>query len=568
MPRQLNPKAGAILGDHVDRLGIRLLRKAVTREIVGEGRVEGVLLEDGSRIPADLVVIATGIRANSSLARQAGLKVNRGVVVDNRLRASHPDVFAAGDIAEHDGVVYGLWTVSQAQGAIVGMNLAGASAEFGGLPRFNTLKVLGLDLASMGQIMPEDARDQVIDEEKDGSYFCFVFREDRLVGAILLGEMDLVSVTKRAVESRRDCAGLLRTHPSADAVLDCLRATAERDRRTPGSMRPASVAKSASSFEAVRQDGPKRGRSTLGKLATAHRLFGYVFLAIYVVLMWQMVPRLWAYQIEFPARTVVHMSLGMAIGVILVLKIAVVRFFKRLDAALVPALGTSLLVASVVLIGIAVPPAFREALATGRLFEEENRRRVEGLLLQTGLDRTQSAELSTPKSLRAGQRVLRRRCVECHDLRTVLAQPRTPDAWRQTVRRMAARFTLADPLTDQQQWQVTAYLVALSPQLQRSVRQLRDEQERRDETKQAAADMTAGGEQPSSYDPVVAKQLFETKCSECHEATLVDEDPPDSEAAAQDLVSRMVDEGLTASEEELSQIVRYLVETYVNESEP
>jgi mono/diheme cytochrome c family protein len=322
-----------------------------------------------------------------------------------------------------------------------------------------------------------------------------------------------------------------------------------------------------SSFEPLGPEGEKPVRSTVGEIVTAHRVFGYAFLAIYVVLMCQMVPRLWAYQIEFPARTAVHMSLGMAIGAILMLKLVVVRFFKRLDAALVPALGTSLVVASVVLIGIAVPPAFREALATGRLFEEENRRRVEGLLVQTGLDRTQSAELSTTESLRAGRRVLRQRCVECHDLRTVLAQPRTPNAWRQTVRRMAARTSLSNPLTEAQQWRVTAYLVALSPQLQQSVRELREEQERREEAKQAAAEMTTGGEQPSAYDRVAAKRLFETKCSECHETTLVEQVPPDSEAAAQDLVTRMVEEGLTATEEELSQIVRYLVETYVERSE-
>ncbi len=203
-------------------------------------------------------------------------------------------------------------------------------------------------------------------------------------------------------------------------------------------------------------------------VSTAHRVFGYVFLAIYVVLMWQMVPRLWSYQIEFPARTVVHMSLGMAIGVILLLKIAVVRFFTRLDAQLVPALGTSLLVGSVMLIGIAVPPAFREAVATGRLFDEENSRRVETLLIQAGVEQAEGARLASPESLRAGQQVLRQQCIECHDLRTVLAQPRTPNAWRQTVRRMADRTTLVDPLDEEEQWQVTAYLVALSPQLQQS----------------------------------------------------------------------------------------------------
>jgi mono/diheme cytochrome c family protein len=97
---------------------------------------------------------------------------------------------------------------------------------------------------------------------------------------------------------------------------------------------------------------------------------------------------------------------------------------------------------------------------------------------------------------------------------------------------------------------------------------LREEQERREETKQAAAELPTGGEQPSSYDRVEAKRLFKTKCSECHEATFVTEYPLESEADAQDLVTRMVEEGMTASEKELSQIVRYLVETYMKKSEP
>ena len=220
LPRQLNQRAGEILGDHVRRIGITLRNKAVTREILGDGRVHGVLLEDGSTIPADLVVIATGIRSNSSLAQQAGLEVKHGVVVNNHLTTSHPDVLAAGDVAEHKGVVYGLWTASQAQGAIAGKNLAGGSAEFGGLPRSNTLKVLGLDMFSIGQIMPEDAGFQVIDQETDGRYCRFVFHENRLVGAILLGDMQLMSATKKAVEEKRDCSSLLRRSPTAEAVIE------------------------------------------------------------------------------------------------------------------------------------------------------------------------------------------------------------------------------------------------------------------------------------------------------------------------------------------------------------
>jgi mono/diheme cytochrome c family protein len=281
-----------------------------------------------------------------------------------------------------------------------------------------------------------------------------------------------------------------------------------------------------------------------------------------------MVPWLWTYQIELPARTVMHMSLGMAVGVLLLLKIAIVRFFQRLDAALVPALGTALLVASAVLIGIAVPPAFREALATNRLFTEENCRRVETLLVQAGLDNRASAELASHASLRAGQRVLRQQCIECHDLRTVIARPRTPDAWRQTVRRMAERTTLLAPIDEQQQWQVTAYLVALSPQLQQSAQRLREQAARTDDAKQAAASLAAKPEAAPPYDAAQAKQLFVKKCSECHATSEVEKVPPDSEAAARDLVKRMVDEGLAASEEELAQLVRYLTETYVKQTNP
>jgi nitrite reductase (NADH) large subunit len=616
LPRQLNERAGEILGEQVRRIGITLRHKAVTREILGEQRVRGVLLEDGSTIPAELVVIATGIRANSSLARAAGLEVKQGVVVDDGLVTSHPDVLAAGDVAEHRGVVYGLWTASQAQGTIAGRNLAGAGAEFGGLPRASTLKVLGLDLFSIGQFLPADDSFQVFDQETDGRYLRFVFHENRLVGAILLGDAQLMAATKQAVEDRRDCSGLLRTGATAQAVIEYLGGTpaAGTQRRTacsapgvPSASRAAGSRAEAvtaayrclvcgyvydvrkagarwsdlpadwvcpdcgapkSSFAPLDGKQAEPDQAARGKIVTAHRICGYVFLAIFLLLMWQMVPRLWAYQIEFPARTAVHMSLGMAIGVILLLKIAIVRFFRRLDAALVPTLGTSLLVASFVLIGIAVPSAFREAVATSRLFDEENCHRVATLLAQAGLDQSASTALASPESLRAGQQVLRQQCVECHDLRTVLARPRTPDAWRQTVRRMAERTTLMAPLTESQQWQVTAYLVALSPQLQQSVHQMRDQQERRHEAQQAAAALTATSQEPSAYDAAQARRLFETKCSECHATSAVDKKPPDSEDAARAMVQQMVQEGLTASEDELAQLVRYLTETYVKKAKP
>lgn len=139
LPRQLNQRAGELLEAYVRSMGISLRKKAETREILGDERAHGVCLADGSTLPADLVIITTGVRSNSTLARQARLEVNNGVVVDHNLRTSHPDVYAAGDVAEHRGVLYGLWGPAQFQGTIAGMNVAGEQVEFAGIPRSNTL---------------------------------------------------------------------------------------------------------------------------------------------------------------------------------------------------------------------------------------------------------------------------------------------------------------------------------------------------------------------------------------------------------------------------------------------
>lgn len=301
----------------------------------------------------------------------------------------------------------------------------------------------------------------------------------------------------------------------------------------------------------------------LNRAALAHRVFGYVFLAIYVVLLVQMVPRLWTYQIELPARTVLHVALAVAVGVALILKILIVRFFRRLDPALAPALGTSILVGSFVLIGISVPSAFREALATSRLFTGENQQRLKVQLAQLGLSSVQCRRLASPDTMRAGRRVLRQHCIHCHDLRTVLAKPRTPATWRQTVRRMAERTAVVSPLDEDTQWQVTAYLIALSPQLQRSIRQLRDERQRQSESRKAAAAMPAVLADSASHDAAAAKELFETKCSQCHETTLVHQAALGSRDDARQLVARMVDEGLEATDQELSRIVQHLTDVYV-----
>jgi nitrite reductase (NADH) large subunit len=226
LPRQLNQRAGQVLAGHVADSGINLRTKTRTKEIVGDERVRGILLEDESLIDADLVLVATGIRSNSYLGRMAGLDVNQGIVVDNQLRASHPDVFAAGDVAEHRGFIYGTWGPAQYQGNIAGMNTINANVEFGGIPRSNALKVLRVELFSAGQIEPTDGTYETIDKEDDGHFFRFVFRDSHLVGSILLGDAKLATQAKKAIETKRDFSGLLAKHPAADDVMSFLNDTA------------------------------------------------------------------------------------------------------------------------------------------------------------------------------------------------------------------------------------------------------------------------------------------------------------------------------------------------------
>ena len=219
LPRQLNRKAGELLGKFVEERGIAVRYRAKTTEIAGEQHVRGVLLEDGALLPADRVVIATGIRPNSSLARKAGVTVNQGIVVGSHLRSSVAGLYAAGDVSEHRSIVYGLWEPARYQGAIAGRNAAGLQAEFGGLPRANTLKVLGADLFSIGMVSPPDGGYDVIDQAVDGRYYHFLFHDNTLVGAILLGDTHGAAAASKVIKNRTDVSGLLQKRPAAQDVV-------------------------------------------------------------------------------------------------------------------------------------------------------------------------------------------------------------------------------------------------------------------------------------------------------------------------------------------------------------
>ena len=304
-----------------------------------------------------------------------------------------------------------------------------------------------------------------------------------------------------------------------------------------------------------------------------HRLLGYLYVVIYLYIMWNMVPRLWSYQIELPARTVVHLTLGILIGALLVIKLAIVRYFKHMEARLAPILGSGLFICTFLLVALVLPFSLREvyleSTALGDDSMVESRiRRVRDLLPTTGLeDENLLDDLASKKGLIAGRRILTVKCIQCHDLRTVLARPRTPRAWQQTVSRMANRSTILNPITDDDQWFVTAYLIAVSPTLQETLKQRRKMEAitiNSQQNMESVGKLT--GTRDSEYDADRAKNLFEQKCSQCHEHEQIMQSPPETRSDTIALVQRMVGNGLTASESELNTIIQYLVATYVKNS--
>ena len=219
LPRQLNRAASERLMRKARDLGIDLIFNGRIKEFDGDEQVRSVVLESGQIIPADLVIVAAGVRCNTYLARMAGLDVHDGVVVDHHLRTSDPDIYAAGDLAEYQGTAYGTWTPAQFQGTIAGMNAAGGDAIFAGIPRSNTLKVLGVDMFSIGKVHPDDASYQVF-EFNGECYDLFVFRDTRMVGAILVGDTTIAPVLKKMIESQASCMDLLAVAKDAKGIRE------------------------------------------------------------------------------------------------------------------------------------------------------------------------------------------------------------------------------------------------------------------------------------------------------------------------------------------------------------
>lgn len=190
MERQLDPAAGYLLQRAVESRGINVICKANTKAIEGATRVTGVALEDGTFLPASLVVMAVGIRPSATLAKEAGLTVNRGIVVTPDMRTSDPDIFALGECAEASGQVFGLVAPLYEMANVVAAQLSGhTDAEFKPSATATKLKVTGMDLYSAGDFSDAPDREEIVLRDPTrGQYRRLVLKENRIIGAVIYGD--------------------------------------------------------------------------------------------------------------------------------------------------------------------------------------------------------------------------------------------------------------------------------------------------------------------------------------------------------------------------------------------
>lgn len=191
MERQLDAPAAALLKSLVERKGIQILLNASTAHIHGGASVKAVELADGRRVEADAVIFAAGIRPNTQLAKDAGISVNRGIVVDDQLQTSVPNIFALGECAEHRGICYGLVEPAYEQGRVLARHLAARDAAYQGSVVATNLKVSGVSVFSAGDFMggADGSEAILLNDIRRGTYKKLVIADGQLTGAVLIGDV-------------------------------------------------------------------------------------------------------------------------------------------------------------------------------------------------------------------------------------------------------------------------------------------------------------------------------------------------------------------------------------------
>ncbi|MBA3017614.1 MAG: FAD-dependent oxidoreductase [Proteobacteria bacterium] len=209
LPRQLDADGAFRLQQILEEMGFSFRIGAKTLEIIGDNQTtKGVLLEGGEVLAADMIIISAGVRSNLELADALELEHNKGIKVDEHMRTTKADIYSAGDVAEFKEKSYGIWPAAMEQGKIAGTNMAGGDIIYKGTTMANILKLAGIDLASAGNIDPENIfESKIIKDEK--TYKKIVINNDRIIGCIMLGDKKGFNTITKAIHEKYSASEVL-----------------------------------------------------------------------------------------------------------------------------------------------------------------------------------------------------------------------------------------------------------------------------------------------------------------------------------------------------------------------
>lgn len=204
MPRQLDERASQILEKAIKNKNIDILINSQISEIsVREDKVEGVITDSGKFFPCDMVIYSIGIKPNVDIVQGTNIKVNKGIIVNEKMETEVTDIYAGGDVAEYNNRVYGLWNIAIGQGTVAGHNMVGKDSTYKSITPVTTLNAFDISLFSMGDIEEDESTNILLEDTGESNSYKKIFiKDNRITGAIVIGDTKISPILKRAIEEQ------------------------------------------------------------------------------------------------------------------------------------------------------------------------------------------------------------------------------------------------------------------------------------------------------------------------------------------------------------------------------
>ncbi len=217
LPRQLDKELGIYLQSKLEREGLNFYLDSATKEIEGDTEVSSIRLKDNTKVKSDAVLISTGVRPNISIVQGTDIKTDKGIIVDKFMRTNIKDIYAAGDVAQFENVVMGLWSAAMDQGKIAGANMVGKNRAYS-LPQPSTMLNIGsVKMFSVGKV--NDVEKDIVIKGDNFKHKLFV-DNGKLVGGVLFGNLKKMISLKKAVNEKKDISDLINSGLKPEEILD------------------------------------------------------------------------------------------------------------------------------------------------------------------------------------------------------------------------------------------------------------------------------------------------------------------------------------------------------------